>query len=153
MEEAWVACHHFPLLFKAQILIVQLLSSPLLSSCRSSCHRTGCPKLIVKFAWGYLSLPAPKAVGILQSYCSSDSPSKGSRWRLVLIILLSSSVSLSLSLFFFLSFFRAAPSSYGGSQARDLIGAVSAGLHQSHSNAGSEPRLRPTPQLTATPDP
>ena len=24
---------------------------------------------------------------------------------------------------------------------------------QSHSNAGSEPRLQPTPQLTATPDP
>uniref|UniRef100_A0A8D1AQZ7 Transmembrane protein 230 n=1 Tax=Sus scrofa TaxID=9823 RepID=A0A8D1AQZ7_PIG len=32
------------------------------------------------------------------------------------------------------------------------IGAVATGLHQSHSNAGSEPRLQPTPQLTATPD-
>ena len=42
---------------------------------------------------------------------------------------------------------------YGGSQARGLIGAVAAGLRQSHSNAGSEPRLRPTPQLTAMPDP
>ena len=41
---------------------------------------------------------------------------------------------------------------YGGSQARDLIGAVATGLRQSHSNAGSEPRLQPTPQLTATPD-
>ena len=31
-----------------------------------------------------------------------------------------------------------APSVYGGSQARGLIGAVAAGLRQSHSNAGSE---------------
>ena len=46
----------------------------------------------------------------------------------------------------------AAPAAYGGSQARGLIGAVATGLRQSHSNAGSEPRLQPTPQLTATPD-
>ena len=36
----------------------------------------------------------------------------------------------------------------GGSQARGLIGAVDASLRQSHSNVGSEPRLRLTPQLT-----
>ena len=57
---------------------------------------------------------------------------------------------------FFLCFFafsRAAPSAYGGSQARDLIRAVAAGLCHSHSNVGSELRLRPTPQLTATLDP
>ena len=56
---------------------------------------------------------------------------------------------------FFLSFcyfFGAAPTAYGGSQARGRIGAVAAGLRQSHSNVGSEPRLQPTPQLTATPD-
>ena len=47
----------------------------------------------------------------------------------------------------------AAPVAYGDSQARGRIGAVAAGLHQSHSNAGSKPRLRPTPQLMATPDP
>ena len=47
----------------------------------------------------------------------------------------------------------AASAAYGGSQARGLIGAATAILRQSHSNAGSEPRLRPTPQLTATPDP
>ena len=47
----------------------------------------------------------------------------------------------------------AAPAAYGGSQARGLIGATVASLRQSHSNAGSEPRLRPTPQLTAIPDP
>ena len=54
--------------------------------------------------------------------------------------------------FVFLLFLWATPSAYGGSQARGRIGAVAAGLHQSHSNAGSEPRLQPTPQLTATPD-
>ena len=60
---------------------------------------------------------------------------------------------------FFLSFFClfaiswAAPTAYGGSQARGRIRAVATVLHQSHSNAGSEPRLQPTPQLTATPDP
>jgi len=46
----------------------------------------------------------------------------------------------------------AAPAAYGGSQARGRIGAVATGLRQSHSNAGSEPRLQPTPQLTAMPD-
>ena len=46
----------------------------------------------------------------------------------------------------------AAPTAYGGSQARGRIGAIAPGLRQSHSNAGSEPRLQPTPQLTATPD-
>ena len=46
----------------------------------------------------------------------------------------------------------AAPKARGGSQARGLIGAVATCLCQSHSNAGSEPRLRPTPQLMATPN-
>ena len=61
--------------------------------------------------------------------------------------------------FFFLSFdfffFRAAPTAYGGPQARGQIQAVAAGLHHSHSHShmGSEPSLPPTPQLTATPDP
>ena len=59
-------------------------------------------------------------------------------------------------LFYFFIFFvfsRATPVAHGGSQARGLIRAIVAGLHQSHSNAGSEPRLQPTPQLTATPNP
>ena len=51
------------------------------------------------------------------------------------------------------AFSMAAPLAYRGSQARGLIGAVATSLHQSHSNAGSEPRLQPTPQLTAMPDP
>ena len=53
---------------------------------------------------------------------------------------------------FFLSFFwggGAAPTAYGGFQARGLIGAVAAGLHHSLSNARSELYLQPTPQLTA----
>ena len=51
-----------------------------------------------------------------------------------------------LFLFFFCLFAIswAAPAAYGGSQARDRIGAVAAGLRQS--NTGSELRLRPTPQ-------
>ena len=50
-------------------------------------------------------------------------------------------------------FSRAAPVAYGGSQARGRIRAVAAGLHHSHSNTISELCLRPTSQLTATPDP
>ena len=48
-----------------------------------------------------------------------------------------------------LLFLWAAPAAYGGSQARSRIGAGATGLRQSHSNAESEPRLQPTPQLTA----
>ena len=42
---------------------------------------------------------------------------------------------------------------YGGSQARGQIEAVAAGLHHGHSNARSELRLQPIPQLIAMPDP
>ena len=56
-------------------------------------------------------------------------------------------------LFIYFVFSRAAPAAYGGSQARGLIRAVAASLRQSHSNARTELCLRPTPQLTATPDP
>ena len=55
--------------------------------------------------------------------------------------------------YFFFFFFRAAPAAYGGSQVRRRIGAVATGLYHNHSNAGSEPRLQSTPQLTATLDP
>ena len=50
-------------------------------------------------------------------------------------------------LFFFL--FMDTPAAYGSSQAKGQIGAAAAGLRHSHSHTGSEPRLRPTPQLTA----
>ena len=55
--------------------------------------------------------------------------------------------------FFFFLLFRAALAAHGGSQARDPMGAVAASPCHSHSNAGSELRLQPTPELTATPDP
>ena len=54
---------------------------------------------------------------------------------------------------FFFSAFWAAPAAYGSSQARGQIRATAASPHHSHSNTGSEPCLRPTPQLTAMPDP
>ena len=56
-------------------------------------------------------------------------------------------------LFCLFCYFYAAPAAYGGSQARGRMGAVAAGLHQSHSNVGSEPHLQPKPQLMAMPDP
>ena len=49
--------------------------------------------------------------------------------------------------------FRATPAAYGSSQARGPIGATAAGLSHIHSNAESEPHLRPTPQLMAMPNP
>ena len=47
----------------------------------------------------------------------------------------------------------APPVAYGNSQARGQIGAAAANLHHSHSKVGSEPHLRPTLQLVATPGP
>ena len=51
------------------------------------------------------------------------------------------------------SFFRATPVAYGGFQATGQIGATAFGLCHRHSSSGSEPSLRPIPQLTAMPDP
>ena len=56
-------------------------------------------------------------------------------------------------LLFFFCLFRATPATYGGSQAKGLIGAIAAGLHHSHGNARSKPCLQPTSQLMAMPDP
>ena len=42
---------------------------------------------------------------------------------------------------------------YADSQARGPVRATAASLHQSHSNVGFEPRLRPTLLLIATLDP
>ena len=53
--------------------------------------------------------------------------------------------------FFFL--FKATPGSYGSSQARGKIRAVTACLHRSHSNTGSELYLQPMLQFVATLDP
>jgi len=49
--------------------------------------------------------------------------------------------------------FRATSAAYKSSQARGQIRAAAAGLHHSHSNAGSELHLQPTLQLAAKPDP
>ena len=62
-------------------------------------------------------------------------------------------VSFYLFIYCLFAILRAAPTAYGGSQARDPIRAIAAGLHHSHSHTRSEPHLRPTPQLTATLDP
>ena len=51
------------------------------------------------------------------------------------------------------SFLGPLPEAYGSSQTRGLIRAVAASLCHSHSNGGSKPPLRPTPQLTARLDP
>ena len=60
---------------------------------------------------------------------------------------------MNLLFFFFFVFSRATLAAYGGSQARGRVGAVATSLYQSHSNAGSELCLQPTPQLTAMLDP
>ena len=59
-------------------------------------------------------------------------------------------IYLFLFYFYLFSLFRATPMAFGGSQARGLIRAVAAGLGDSRSNTKPEPRLQPTPQLTAT---
>ena len=43
----------------------------------------------------------------------------------------------------------ATSAAHGDSQARGRIRAIAATLRRSHSNAGSEPSLQPTPQLKA----
>ena len=61
--------------------------------------------------------------------------------------------SFYLFIYLFFAITWTTPVAYGSSQARGQRGAVAASLHQSHSNVGCEPRLQPTAQLTATPDP
>ena len=53
---------------------------------------------------------------------------------------------------FVFRFCRAALMAYEGSQTRGPIRAIVASLHYSHSKAGSELHLQPTPQVMATPD-
>ena len=62
-------------------------------------------------------------------------------------------IYLFIYLLVFLPFLGPLPRAYGGSQARDPIGAIATVLPQSHSNAGSEPCLQPTPQLMVMLDP
>ena len=55
--------------------------------------------------------------------------------------------------FSFFFFFRATFVAYGDSQARVWIGDVATGLRHIHSNTGSKPPLRPTPEIMAMLDP
>ena len=70
----------------------------------------------------------------------------------VAIIMEFQEILISFYFYLFICIFRVTPAAYGGSQARDWIRAAAASLCHSHSNAESEPGLRPTPQLMATPD-
>ena len=63
--------------------------------------------------------------------------------HLLLLLFPLSSFHITCTFFFFWSFCHF-PEAYEGSQTRGLIRATAAGLHESHSNPGSEPRLRPT---------
>ena len=65
---------------------------------------------------------------------------RGTPLSLLLVRGYSEGQTVRFSLYFF-CLFRAALVAYGGSQARGPAGAVAAGLRQSQSNSGSEPRL------------
>ena len=60
---------------------------------------------------------------------------------------------MTVKILFIYLLYRAAGVAYRTSQAKGRNRATDASLHHSHSNAGSEPDLRPTPQLTARLDP
>ena len=64
-----------------------------------------------------------------------------------------SSLRFFVGFFFCFYLFRAALTAYGGSQARDQIRGLAAGLRHSQRNTRSESGLQPTPQLKAMPDP
>ena len=110
----------------------------------------------VKFGW-YMLFHQPLQIrlswSLLKTWLSEYKPG-----RLCNVFILFYFILFYFILFYFILFFclfafsRATPMAYGGSQARGPIGVTAAGLHHSHSNSGSEPRLRPTPQLMATPD-
>ena len=76
-------------------------------------------------------------------------PEPGSNWNSVLFCFL----FFVFCLFVFLPFLGPLPWCMEVPRLGGQIGAVAAGLCQSHSNAGSNLRLQPTPQLTATLDP
>ena len=136
---------HFPSFHPnslATASVFDLYHSSCLNSCNSSLSSSSLKPL------------AQLTVQTLQSTIFGSSISNDKRaikraHQAILII----KTAVILFIYLFVSFPRAAPAAYGGSQARGLIRAVAAGLCQSHSNAGSEQHLQPTPQLTAMPDP
>ena len=62
-------------------------------------------------------------------------------------------VDICIIYFYFFLFILGLHPWHRGSQARRRIGMTAAGPRHSHSNAGSELPLQPTPQLLAMPDP
>ena len=84
-------------------------------------------------------------------YCLA--PGVANQQLLLVIGIVGGIFSFSFLFFFFFGLSRPAPLAYGSSQARGLIRVVVTSLRQSHSNARSEPHLRPTPQFMATLDP
>ena len=142
-------------------------SCSLCHSCSNAGSLTHCPKIsfffMANIPFMYISqflcpfihqwtLRSFSYYGCCEQYCSEY-------WNLFkLVFSFSSDKYLEVKLlhhivggFIFFCRFRAEPTACGGSQARGQIGAVAAGLL--HSNIRSEPRMRPTPQLTATSDP
>ena len=87
---------------------------------------------------------------------TSPSPQPSQTWTdyffINLLINRSHIVTLVFFFVFLFFFFRAALTACGVPQARSGIRATTAGLYHSHSNTGSEPHLRTTPQFTATLD-
>ena len=94
--------------------------------------------------------------GILNPLCQArDQTSTSTEISRIMNPRLNRGDSLSLTLYFYFYFFglfRAAPATYGSSQARGRIRAVAAGLYHNHSNARFEPLLWTTSQLTTPPD-
>ena len=137
----WLMYHWSTVLYKLWVFnIVTIFKGfiPFIVSIKyrvySRCY-TSCSLFIL-----YLIVVAPFCLLLL---CSFPSPTGSHYFVLYLWVCV---------LHFFLG---GAPAAYGGSQARGWIGAAAAGLHHSysHSHMGSEPHLRPTPQLTAPPAP
>ena len=97
----------------------------------------------------------PTSLWILVGFITTE-PQWGLQYAILLTFKFHYQTMLAICPDFFFCLFvfsGAAPMAYGVYQARGLIRAVAAGLCHSHSYAGSEPSLRPTPQLMATPDP
>ena len=105
--------------------------------------------------------PAAQACALFASPSPLSTPSPFSHVQFPLLLYNCSSLfgkceclsELQVWSFFFFVVFRATPAAYGGSQCRGPIEPVASSLHHSHSSAGSEPCLQPTPQLMAMQDP
>ena len=148
---------------------IELVSSQRQAGSLPHCTRIRTPVPYFLFFPSFLPsfLPAPVAYGISQArdwirtvaaglHCSHSHVESlihrarpgiqpTSSWILVGFVTAEPQCELQFPIFlFYFCIFRATPRAYGGSQARGWIDAVAAGLCHSHSNARSEPHLRPT---------